>query len=70
MGQRKLWREWHSTMIMAQTSLRRPVAGSGISPNRPKSASATSPGGVSSIRTVVLPGLSQLRFRTKRRSVE
>ena len=41
-------------MIMAQTALRLPVAGSVIMPNRPKSASATSPGGVSAIRTVVL----------------
>ncbi len=54
-------------MIMAHTSLRRPVAGSGTRPNRPKSTSATSPGGVSAIRTVVLLGLRQLRLVMKRR---
>ncbi len=44
------------------------LAGSVIMPNRPKSASATSPGGVSAIRTVVLLGLCRLRFTMKRRS--
>ena len=37
-------------------------------PNRPKSASATSPGGVSAIRTVVLLRRRQLRLSTKRHS--
>ena len=40
-------------MISAHTARRRPVAGSVIIPNRPKSTSATSPGAVSSMRTVV-----------------
>ena len=35
-------------------------------PNRPKSISATSPGAVSSIRTVVWLRRRQFRFRTKR----
>ena len=68
MGQTKQWREWQSTMTMAHTALRLPVAGSVIMPNRPKSASATSPGGVSAIRTVVLLRRRQLRFTMKRRS--
>ena len=66
MGQTKQWREWHSTMTRAHTALRLPVARSVIIPNRPKSASATSPGGVSAIRTVVLLRLRQFRFATKR----
>ena len=49
-------------MTMAHTALRLPVAGSVIIPSRPKSASATSPGGVSAIRTVVLLGRRQFRF--------
>ena len=53
MGQTKQCREWQSTMTMAQTALRLPVARSVIMPNRPKSASAASPGGVSTIRTAV-----------------
>ena len=44
------------------------MAGSVIMPNRPKSASATSPGGVSAIRTVVLLRRRQLRLMMKRRS--
>ena len=68
MGQTKQWREWHSTMTMAHTALRLPVTGSVIMPNRPKSASATSPGGVSAMRTVVLLRRRQLRLMTKRRS--
>ena len=55
-------------MTMAHTAWRRPVAGSVIMPSLPKSASATSPGGVSSIRTVVLLSRRQLRFKMKRRS--
>jgi len=39
------------------------VAGSVIMPRRPKSASATWPGGVSPIRTVIRLGLRQFRFR-------
>ena len=66
MGQTKQWREWHSTMTMAHTALRWPVAGSGIMLNRPKSASATSPGAVSAIRTVVLLRRRQWRLSTKR----
>ena len=68
MGQTKQWREWQSTMTMAQIALRLPVAGSVIMPSRPKSASATSPGGVSAIRTVALLRRRQLRLMMKRRS--
>ena len=68
MGQTKQWREWHITMTMAHTALRLPVAGSVIMPNLPKSASATSPGGVSAIRTVVLLRRRQFRFTMNRRS--
>lgn len=46
----------------------RPLCGSHISPRRPKSASATSPGSVSAMRTVVCELLpSQPFLRTKRR---
>ena len=55
-------------MISAHTARRRPVAGSVIIPNRPKSTSATSPGAVSSMRTVVWLRRRQFRFRTKRRN--
>ncbi len=55
-------------MTMTQTALRWPVAGSVIMPNQPKSASATSPGGVSAIRTVILLRRRQLRLMMKRRS--
>ena len=53
---------------MAHTTLRLPVAWSVMIPSLPKSASATSPGGVSSIRTVVLLARRQLRFKMKRRN--
>ena len=68
MGQTEQWREWHSTITMPHTALRLPIAGSVIMPNRPKSASATSPGGVSAMRTVVLLRRRQLRFTMKRRT--
>ena len=68
MGHTKQCREWHSTTTMAHTAWCRPVAGSVIMPSLPKSASATSPGGVSSIRTVVFLSRRQLRFKMKRRS--
>ena len=55
-------------MISPHTARRRPVAGSTIMPNRPKSTSATSPGAVSSMRTVVWLRRRQFRFRTKRRN--
>ena len=42
------------------------MSGSWIRPNLPKSTPATYPGGVSSIRTVVLLRLFQLRFWMKR----
>ena len=57
-------------MISAHTTLRLPVAGSVIIPNRPKSASATSPGSVSAIRTVRTLRRPQLRFTMNRRSDE
>ena len=51
-------------MISAQTTRRRPVSGSSISPRRPKSISATSPGALSPIRTV-----AGLRLRQPRRTM-
>ena len=57
-------------MISAQTTLRLPVAGSVIIPNRPKSTSATSPGSVSAIRTVRTLRRPQFRFTMKRRNDE
>ena len=67
-GQTKQCREYPSTTISAHTARRCPVSGSWIRPSRPKSTSATSPGGVSPIRTVVLLRLLQFRFWMKRRS--
>ena len=56
-------------MISPHTARRRPVAGSLILANRPKSTSATTPGAVSSMRTVGLAApAAQFRFRTKRRN--
>ena len=55
-------------MISARTTLRLPVAGSVIIPNLPKSASATSTGSVSDIRTVRTQRLPQFRFRMNRRN--
>ena len=55
-------------MISAHTTLRLPVAGSVIIPNRPKSTSATSPGAVSAIRTVRTLHRTQFRFLMKRRN--
>ena len=46
---------------------RRPVSGSWIRPNCPKSSSATFPGGLSSSRPAVLLGLFQFRFWMKPR---
>ena len=46
----------------------RPVSGPVMMPRRPKAASAASPGGVSSVRTVVQPALRQLRLTTRRLS--
>ena len=66
-GQRKQCLEWPRTSSRPHTVRRRPVPGSWTSPSRPKSISATSPGGVSSIRTVAaLRRLRQLRRATKR----
>ena len=53
-------------MISAHTARRRPVSGSPIRPRRPKSISATSPGALSSIRTVVALRLCQPRRRMNR----
>ena len=53
-------------MISAHTARRRPVSGSSIRPRRPKSISATSPGALSSIRTVVALRLCQPRRRMNR----
>ena len=54
-------------MINAQTTFRRPVAGSVIIPSLPKSTSATSPGSVSAIRTVRTLRRPQFRFLMNRR---
>ncbi|MFC2032204.1 hypothetical protein ACFLUS_02380 [Chloroflexota bacterium] len=58
----------YRTITMTQTSRFRPLSGSHTIPRRQKSISATSPGAVSAIRTVVRLFLPQPLRAIKRRS--